>query len=841
MLLRTRITLGVMAGVALVAAGLVAGRLSSDSQNETRYQALAISDQGVLWQKIVDGQIQAIQAGISGLTRNRKAMQALAEGDEVALSDAVIGVFNRMSTQKVISRLHLTDRAGTIIYSSTGDISRTSPLAETALSRGEIVAGLYQDSDGSIQVTVATPLFHRGKPAGVGLLMRDVDAALVDLRESIGAHIAFIKPDGRRAAATDPAFFDMALSPDQIVSDRQSRLQAQGLTYTTTPTLTVDYDGHDLGILLSARDETDLIAQRRMGDVLSYGSTTLLLILVIGALFVYIRRSFKALTDIADGLGSMAEGREVQLPGHDRMDELGQLVRSTDTIYQKGLEATRLRSALDGCDMMVMVANRHGQIIYQNDALKSFFQQNQQAIADSVAGFNPLTLIGSSIDQFRTGSGGIPQSLEKLTERRRVAIQLGDRHLRLAISPIRSKDGNNLGTVVEWLDATAELDVQSQIDRVVDAASKGNFKDRISISDAGAYASIVGGVNRLNEQIESALDDVAGVLEALANGRLDHRMTADYEGRFAELKQHGNETGERLTSIVAGIQRTAGEVANASAEIGTGTEDLAGRTERAAANLEETAAAAEELAATVKQNAENAGRASELSQAADTSANQGGEVVKNAVSAMARIDQSAEKITEIIAVIDEIAFQTNLLALNASVEAARAGEAGKGFAVVAQEVRQLAQRSAQAASDIKGLIQDSNHHVKDGVALVNQAGEALAEIVSSISSVANIVKDISDASKEQSIGVQNINTSIASMDEMTQQNSALVEQSTASARTLGDQAARLTEAMEFFCLGNSPDVVNRQVIEHQEQKRPTMHQATPKVSTKLVDAEWAEF
>ena len=303
MLLRTRITLGVMAGVVLVATGLVAGRLSSDSQNESRYQALAINDQGVLWQKIVDGQIQAIEAGISGLTRNRKAMQALAEGNKTALSDAVIGVFNRMSTRKVISRLHLTDRAGTIIYSSTGDVSQTSPLAEQALSRGEVVAGLYKDLDGSIQVTVATPLFHRGKPAGVGLLMRDVDAALSDLQVSIGAHIAFIKRDGLRAATTDPAFFDKTLSPDQVVTDRQSRLHAEGLTYTTTPTLTVDYNGGDLGILLSARDETDLIAQRRMGDVLSYGLTALLLVLVVGALFFYIRRSFKALTDIADALG----------------------------------------------------------------------------------------------------------------------------------------------------------------------------------------------------------------------------------------------------------------------------------------------------------------------------------------------------------------------------------------------------------------------------------------------------------------------------------------------------------------------------------------------------------
>ncbi|MDH3663729.1 MAG: methyl-accepting chemotaxis protein, partial [Alphaproteobacteria bacterium] len=193
--------------------------------------------------------------------------------------------------------------------------------------------------------------------------------------------------------------------------------------------------------------------------------------------------------------------------------------------------------------------------------------------------------------------------------------------------------------------------------------------------------------------------------------------------------------------------------------------------------------------------------------------------------------------TDIIGVIDEIAFQTNLLALNASVEAARAGEAGKGFAVVAQEVRQLAQRSAQAASDIKTLIQDSNGQVKDGVQLVNRAGEALSEIVGSIGKVASIVKEISNASQEQAIGVQEINRSVTSMDEMTQQNSALVEESTAATRALGDQAAKLGQLMAFFKLGASANA--------QATKPKPRTSAKPSARSKAVatagDADWGEF
>jgi methyl-accepting chemotaxis protein len=790
--------LGVMAGLGLVIIGLVAGRLYSDHQNEARYQSLAIQDQSVLWRKIVEGQVQAIEAGISGLTRNRQAMQALSNGDPQALGEAVIGVFNRMSTRKVITRLHIADLDGTLVYSSTGHLSKKSELARTALDRGEIVAGVYRDVDETVQVAVATPLFHRGKPAGAGLLMRDVDAALVDLQQSIEAEIAIFDPSGRHVASTDAAFFDKSLSAERLVGDRQSRIAFEASTFTTTPTAVRDYAGRELGILLSARDETQLITQRQRGDLVSYGLTAILLCLVIGALYIYINRNFHAMTDISAALGRMAAGETVDLPGRTRTDELGQLVRATDSIHQKGLEAARLRSALDGSDVMIMVANRRGEIVYQNEALQSFFQQNRQEIAETVPGFDPTQLIGSSIDQFHRDASGVRQFLERMTERHRLVIRLGSRQVRLSVSPIRAKDGTYLGTVVEWVDATVEIDVQNQIDRVVAAASKGNFEDRISTTDTSAYASIADGINRLNEQVESALDDVASVLGALANGRLDRRMAAGYEGKFAELSGHVSETAERLTSIVADIQNTANEVASAATEIGSGTEDLASRTERAAANLEETAAAAEELAATVKENATNAGKASELSESADQVAGQGGDVVKNAVLAMAEIDKSAEEITAIISVIDEIAFQTNLLALNASVEAARAGEAGKGFAVVAQEVRQLAQRSAQAASDIKELIQKSNAQVKGGVSLVNQAGEALTEIVSSIGDVTKIIKDISSASNEQSLGVQNINSSISSMDEMTQQNSALVEESSASARALSDQAARLTEAMAFF-------------------------------------------
>ena len=410
-----------------------------------------------------------------------------------------------------------------------------------------------------------------------------------------------------------------------------------------------------------------------------------------------------------------------------------------------------------------------------------------------------------------------------------------------------------MGTVVEWRDLTEELYLQGSIDRVVQAAGAGDFSKRIDAAGMqGTMAKLAGGINQLTQLVESATKDLGNMLAALADGDLSRRIEADYQGSLGKLKDNANQTAEKLTDIVSQIQAATGEVENASAEISSGTSDLSERTEQAASSLEETAASTEEMSATVKQNAESATNANQLADTANQTASKGGEIVERAVTAMSGIEGSAQKITDIIGVIDEIAFQTNLLALNASVEAARAGEAGKGFAVVAQEVRQLAQRSAQAASDIKILIQDSNGQVKDGVQLVNQAGEALSEIVGSIGQVAGIVREISSASQEQASGVQEINSAVTNMDEMTQQNSALVEESTAAARALSEQASKLNELMTFFKLDGSAAPYHRPPASSQRPRVSKPARTTPKAKPKqpvmrpdaLADAGddgWSEF
>ena len=317
------------------------------------------------------------------------------------------------------------------------------------------------------------------------------------------------------------------------------------------------------------------------------------------------------------------------------------------------------------------------------------------------------------------------------------------------------------------------------------------------------------------------------ITQHIANGDLTSQFTNTGKemGIYAALKTMAGQ----LKEMIRKVNETTSQVASASSEIAQGSSDLAQRTEEQASALEETASSMEELTGTVKQSAENAGQANQLAGAARTQAEQGGQVVDQAVAAMGAIHQSSKKIADIIGVIDEIAFQTNLLALNAAVEAARAGEQGRGFAVVAGEVRKLAQRSADAAKEIKTLITDSVAKVEDGGKLVDKAGQTLKEIVTSIKKVSDIVAEIAAASREQAAGIEQVNKAILQMDQVTQQNAALVEQTAAASHSMGDQAQELQRLMAFFKTQHG-ETTNTAAPPAPAKPRPELHAMTGKAS-----------
>ena len=384
------------------------------------------------------------------------------------------------------------------------------------------------------------------------------------------------------------------------------------------------------------------------------------------------------------------------------------------------------------------------------------------------------------------------------------AVSRNDYYRRILPTGMLGSFGQSSETINLVLDGLAarqkeQKAIEAEVEDLVTAAAAGDFTCRLSTEGKdGFMLRLSEGINRMAETVQTGVDEVVRVIAALSDGNLTYRMQGGYRGAFARVKDDSNAMTDRLNTTMRTIIHATTEVENGSAEISAASSDLAARTEQQAANLEKTASAMEELSATVRQNAENAQQANQLAIAARATADESGVVMKNTVEAMQTIESSSEKISDIVSMIDEIAFQTNLLALNAAVEAARAGDAGKGFAVVATEVRSLAQRTSQASREIKDLILASNQQVKQGVELVDDVGRKLGDIVVQVKKVTDIVSEIASASREQAIGLDDINQAMNHMDDMTQRNAALVEETSAAAVSLRHQAEELVKLVAFF-------------------------------------------
>lgn len=490
----------------------------------------------------------------------------------------------------------------------------------------------------------------------------------------------------------------------------------------------------------------------------------------------------------------------------DRTEEVARLEQEK----AEAAENARIRAALDNTTTNVMVADADFNIVYMNHSQKVMLQDAEADLRKALPNFDAKRLMGQNMDVFHKNPAHQRAVVGTLTSAVRSNIKVGERYFQLIASPVTDEQGERAGTVVEWKDETAEKRIEQEIDGVVSAVARGDFSSQLELEGkVGFMRGLSENINTLAGTVSGVLDALGDMLEGLSKGDLTKRIEADYQGVYGRLKDDANSMASTLMETMQAISQASDEVASGAQQISTGANDLSQRTEQQAANLEETAASMEEMTSTIKQNADNSQQASQLAVSARDSAESGGAVVSNAVEAMDKIEESSRRISDIIGVIDEIAFQTNLLALNAAVEAARAGDAGRGFAVVASEVRSLAQRSAQAAKDIKDLIVDSSTQVKGGVELVNRTGESLTEIVDSIKKVADIVAEISAASREQATGADEINQAVTQMDEMTQQNSALVEENAAAAKTMNDQAGRMRQRMSFFEAGQEGSAVSQ--------------------------------
>lgn len=523
-------------------------------------------------------------------------------------------------------------------------------------------------------------------------------------------------------------------------------------------------------------------------------------LLAIGLLGWLLARSFaRPIIGIAAQVSRLAAGENATLPGLARRDEIGDLARSLGAIHSRSIESQRIASALTHSDAMVMITDEDMNIVYVNQALEAGLTKVLPALQKLKPGVTVDGLIGLNADIFHHQPDVNRDSANKPRGADSAPIRLGDRRFALSITRILDHDGTLIGYGVTWHDRTDSLEIEQQVASVMGSVAQGDFSKRLKLRTSEKFlVDVADGVNRICEVSDAFLKEMNDVMAGVSAGELTHRMASTHAGTLSDVAQNVNATVAKISKLVSDIKNATSSMGETTTSIADGAQELSGRTEAQASSLEETAATMEEMTANVKANAENAGKANRLAQDAADRARGGKDVMEDAVSAMSLIEESSSKISDIISVIESIAFQTNLLALNAAVEAARAGEAGKGFAVVAAEVRTLAQRSSQAAKDITSLIQDSSEHVGQGVKLVTSTGDALQEIVQAIAKVADTIEDISSASREQSSGVEEISVAVSHMDEMTQKNSTMAEQSAAAARGLQNETAWLVDLISFF-------------------------------------------
>lgn len=520
-------------------------------------------------------------------------------------------------------------------------------------------------------------------------------------------------------------------------------------------------------------------------------------------------------------------GRElwIQATYNPICDQSGKPVKvvkfAMDATAQKkaAVESLRVHMALDNVTTNVMIADADRNIVFMNKGVTQTLANAEADLRKVMPGFTVSKLIGSNIDQFHKNPAHQKQMLSTFTSNHRVQITVGSRTFALSANPVFNDAGTRIGSVVEWNDRTAEVAMEKEFSRIVDAAVNGDFSARVDESTTqGFLRSLAEGVNRLMDNTEVGLKDVTRVTQALASGDLTQSIDKEYPGLFGQTTAGVNSTVEALTRIVGEVATSAEQLANAAEQVSATSQSLSQAASEQAASVEETSSSIEQMAASINQNAENAKVTDGMAGKAAKEAVEGGTAVKQTVDAM-------KQIAARIGIIDDIAYQTNMLALNAAIEAARAGEHGKGFAVVAAEVRKLAERSQVAAQEIGELAGGS-------VKAAERAGQLIDEIVPGIGRTSDLVQEIAAASQEQSAGASQINAAMNQMNQVTQQNASSSEELAATAEEMSAQVGQLQDLMGFFRLSQSEARDRR--ASHADVRRP-MRPSAPKLELRRAE------
>jgi PAS domain S-box-containing protein len=510
----------------------------------------------------------------------------------------------------------------------------------------------------------------------------------------------------------------------------------------------------------------------------------------------------------------------------------------------------RLHAGLNKMNAMVMLADQNRTIVYLNPALQNFLKQIEPQLRTALPHFNADDLMGKSIDIFHKHPQHQIDILDRLTSTYIAKISVADQHLQLVINPVIAKNGRRIGTSVEWQDIYQERKIQDDLKTLIARAGDGYLDGRLdSASLSGFYAELATQLNKLMTNTEKAFDDITKAMEKIVQGNLTAKIHSQAQGDLGRLNDNINETVQALRNSFCLVRQSSRDVTDSAQQVAVGNKTLENTIQQQAAAIEETASAMEQITSQVQQASQQAIRSNELADLAKSEVRMGAVAMNESIEAMGAIQAVSAQITGIVTLIDGIAFQTNLLALNAAVEAARAGEHGRGFAVVAGEVRALAQKSAEAAKDIKQLIDQTALRIKDGTTKVQQTGKALEGIIGQVDEMASLINQITHNTKEQAIGLKQMNKAIGQIDQSLQQSASLVGNSALLSQNLGNLASDMDGMVRRFELGvcdnDSPKSsaskqiagANRpQLPNHSQPKKPnTTASSVPN------NHEWGEF
>lgn len=533
--------------------------------------------------------------------------------------------------------------------------------------------------------------------------------------------------------------------------------------------------------------EAEAARQRALLQIMAAG---LIAVALMGGLGYWVHGT------IRQGLAALAKAQsriaaretDVEIEGQDRPDALGALAQSLEALRTITISAFRAEAAVTDSASPILIADARGLITSTNRAFTQMVQTRAEDFRRASPDFHTDRLIGRPLSDLRRG--GLIQGGQ---------IQLGNAVFQVTEWPVRGPRGEILGQVEQWRDQTEEFGAREEIEAMSTRAARGDFSMRIPLEGkTGFFEVLANNLNSQAEVVESSLEEANRALTRLGEGDVSVRFEGARMGQFKALQDSVNRTANAMGAIASDIAAAAQNVRTSQSSIAVGATDLAARTEQQAASLEETAAAMEELAATLREVVGNAQNAAQRAEVASAGSEAGAKVAVTTMSAMERIEERTSKISEIVGLIQSIAFQTNLLALNASVEAARAGEAGRGFAVVAGEVRALAGRTDSASRDIRQLIESANIEVRSGVDLVRQNAESQQAVRAAVSDVTTLIRQISASTHEQSQGFDEINRSVNQLDQITQMNAALASRTNQSLDEASHHIQELEARIAFF-------------------------------------------